>query len=197
LKNWAVWLTGLLCIVAVLVFFWPTPYRYDDTGLTRVNRFTGEMERAGVDGWTPVKKEASEARDLTVDVQKAFDEVVVVSQDFHTVTVKNPTAWTFVLVENAQADFDAACGGASDYLTFPTAERPLDPQRDRTLHLGYPDRLKTRLAAACGNGKRGRALLLIVNSASHPDGRRWDNVRSSVARKFEGQVDVPGAATVG
>jgi hypothetical protein len=187
------WLIGIACVVAMLVLFWPTPYRYENGGLTRINRFTGKAEQAMGDGWVAVDQAPTKKPDLTGEIQKAFEEVTVTAQDFDSITVKNPTEWGFVLIDRAQVDFDAACGGASDYVTLVTADRPLDAGTEKKLRLPYDDRLRKTVTSACGGGKHGRTLTLIVNSASHRDGRRWDNVSSVVARKSSGDVDVPAS----
>ena len=187
------WLIGVACVVAIAVFFWPTPYRYENGGLTRINRFTGKTEKALGDGWVSADQSTPAAANLTSEIEKAFAEVTVTAQDFDSITLKNPTPWGFVVIERAQVDFDAACGGASDYVPFVTADRPLDASTEKKLRLPYPDALRKSLTTACGGGKHGRTITLIVNSASHTDGRRWDNVSSVVVRNFSADVDVPAS----
>jgi hypothetical protein len=98
-----------------------------------------------------------------------------------------------VVIERAQVDFDSACGGASEYVTFATADRPLDPKTEKTLRLPCPESFRKSVTTACGGGKHGRTITLIVNSAHHSDGRRWDSVSSVVVRKISGDVDVPAS----
>jgi len=187
------WLLGFVGVLAVLVLFWPTPYRYENGGLTRINRFTGRTEKAAGGGWVAVDKGAPASADLRSEIEKAFAQVTVVAQDFDSITLKNPTAWGFVLIERAQVDFDAACAGASDYVTFVTADRPLDAKTEKTLRLPYSESLRKKVTTACGGAKHGRTITLIVNSASNSDGRRWDNVSSVVVRAISGDVDVPAS----
>jgi hypothetical protein len=187
------WLLAAAGVLVVLVFFWPTPYRYENGGLTRIHRFTGKVEKAAGDGWVTVDKSAPAAADLTSMIEKAFGEVTVAAQDFDSITLKNPSPWGFVVIERAQVDFDSACGGASDYVAFVTADRPLDAKTDKTLRLPYSETFRKNVTTACGGAKHGRTITLIVNSASNPDGRRWDSVSSVVVRKVSGDVDVPAS----
>jgi len=187
------WLLVAAGVLAVLVFFWPTPYRYENGGLTRINRFSGKMEKAAGNGWVSTDKSQPASADLTPEIDKAFGEVTVAAQDFDSITLKNPTAWGFVVIERAQVDFDSACGGASEYVTFATADRPLDPKTEKTLRLPYPESIRKSVTTVCGGGKHGRTITLIVNSAHHSDGRRWDSVSSVVVRKISGDVDIPAS----
>jgi len=187
------WLIGIAAVVAMLVLFWPTPYRYENGGLTRINRFTGKTEKAKGGGWVPLEQEAEKKPELTPEIQKALEEVAVTAQDFDSITLKNPTEWGFVVIERAQVDFDAACGGASDYVTFITADRNLDAGTEKKLRLPSDDRLRKTVTSACGGAKHARTITLIVNSASNKDGRHWDNVSSVVVRKLTGDVDIPAS----
>lgn len=188
-------LSGVGAVVAVLFFFWPTPYRYEDGGLTRVNRFTGRVQKAGGEGWVDAltAEPAEKADTVTPQIAKAAEQISVAAQDFDSITVKNPGPWSLVLIEKAEVSF-AGCGElGSDYVTFLTADRSLDAGMDRQVRLPYSDRFRKGVVGACGNGSHKRSVTLIVNSAANPDGTRWDAGSRLVTRKFEAEVAVPAS----
>ena len=124
--SWMKWLIGIGSVLTALIFFWPTPYRYEDGGLVRINRLTGYAEKAGGTGWVPADKAVEPVHDsLTPEIEKQFGALEVTSQDFDSITLKNSTPWSFVVIENSEVGFDPACGVSSDYVTFVTADRSI------------------------------------------------------------------------
>jgi hypothetical protein len=193
-KLWTA-LSVVAAIVAGLVFFYPTPYRYEDGGMTRINRFTGTIEHASSEGWDLAKPTVSpeEADPVTPQVTKAFDTVTVGAQDFDSITLHNPGPWALVLIEKGEVTFDAACGNASDYVTFITPDRSLNPNGDQVVRLPYNDRFKKELIAKCGGGTHKRTISLILNSGFDDKGTRWDAQAKLVSRKVEGDVAIPAS----
>ena len=56
-------IVGLVLLVLFSIYVWPTRYRYaeSDVGvrqLVRVDRFTGEAEALGMDGWYSLTRRA-------------------------------------------------------------------------------------------------------------------------------------------
>jgi hypothetical protein len=189
-----VWLSGVVALLAVLIFFWPTPYYYDDGGLTRVNRFTGKVQKAETEGWVDADSGPPAETDMvTPEVAKAFEQVSATAQDFDSITLTNPGPWTFTLIEKAQVDIEGCGAGGTDYVLFLTADRTLDAGNDRVVHLPYPDRFRKALVEGCGGGSHKRTITLIVNSAGGPDGSRWEAGSRLVTRKFEADVNVPSS----
>jgi hypothetical protein len=188
------WLSVLGAILAGLIFFYPTPYRYEDGGMTRVNRFTGKVEVASSEGWAVAKPTVSpdKADPITPEVVKTFEAITVVAQDFDSVTLHNPGPWSLVLIEKAEVGFPD-CGNASDYVTFITGDRSLSAGTDMKVRLPYPERFKKQVTSACGNGNHKRTVSLIVNSGNGPEGKRWDAQAKLVSRKIEGEVAVPAS----
>jgi hypothetical protein len=188
-------LSGVGAVLAVLVFFWPTPFRYEDGGLTRINRLTGKVQKAGGDGWvdatTPELSDKPDAE--TPEVAKPLEMVSVVNQDFDSITLKNPGPWGLVLIDKAEVHFDGCGPLSSDYVNFMTADRSLDAGLDRQVRLPYSDSFRKTVMKACGGGKHKRTVTLIVNSANNSDGRRWDAGARLVTRKLEGEVAVPAS----
>jgi hypothetical protein len=181
-------------VVATLFFFWPTPYRYEDGGLTRVNRFTGKVQKVGSDGWMDAESGPPVEEDtLTPEVAKGFEQISATAQDFDSITVKNPGPWSFTLIEKAQVDFEGCGPAGSDYVLFLTADRNLDAGIDRVVHLPYSERFRKALAQGCAGGTHKRTITLIVNSAANPDGRQWDAGSRLVTHKFEADVSVPAS----
>jgi hypothetical protein len=196
MKNLMPILSVLAAIAAGLIFFWPTPYRYEDGGLVRINRFTGTVQKAGGGGWEIAQptESADKLDPITPEITKAFEAVTVAAQDFESITLHNPGPWSLTLIEKAEVAFDSACGaGASDYISFNTAERTLNPNADAAVRLPYSERFKKSLTTACGNGSHKRTLTLILNSGYSPDGKRWDAQSRLVTRKIEGEVAVPAS----
>jgi hypothetical protein len=188
------WLSGVVAVLAVLIFFWPTPYRYEDGGLTRVNRLTGRVQKASGEGWEDANAGAPTQTDTTTPkVTEAFEKISATAQDFDSITLKNPGPWTFTLIEKAQVDFEGCGTGTSDYVTFLTADRTLDAGNDRVVHLVYPDRFRKAIAEGCHGGTHKRTITMIVNSASNPDGTEWDAGSRLVTHKFEADVTVPSS----
>ena len=195
------WLIGIGSVLTGLIFFWPTPYRYEDGGLIRINRLTGYAEKAAGEGWVPANKSAEPVSDsLTPEIEKQFGAIEVAAQDFDSVTLKNPTPWSFVVIENSEVGFDPACGVSSDYVTFVTADRSIPAGTEVKVRLPYSDRFRAALTKACGGGKHSRTVTLRPNSASSSDGRQWLEDTSAhgggssmpiVSRKITGDVDVP------
>jgi hypothetical protein len=193
-KLWTA-LSVVAAVLAGLIFFYPTPYRYEDGGMTRINRFTGTVQQASSAGWEAAKPtvSAEQADPVTPEVIKAFDEVMVAKQDFDSITLHNPGPWALVLIEKAEVTFDAACGNASDYVTFITAERSLNVDLDAVLRVPYSEGFKKRLVAACGGGTHKRTIALILNSGFNQEGTRWDAQSRLVTRKIDGDVAVPAS----
>jgi hypothetical protein len=193
-KLWTT-LSIFAIIVAGLVFFYPTPYRYEDGGLTRINRFTGVVEKAGGEGWEVAQPTVppEQADPITPQVTKAFDAVTVATQDFDSITLHNPGPWALVLIEKAEVAFDGACGNASDYVTFITPDRSLNPNADQTVRLPYSERFKKELLGKCGGGTHKRTISLILNSGFDDKGNRWDAQAKLVSRKIEGDVALPAS----
>jgi hypothetical protein len=188
------WLSGVVAVLAVLVFLWPTPYRYEDGGLVRVNRFSGKAQKAGSEGWVDADSGPPvEADTVTPEVTKSFEQVSVTAQDFESITLRNPGPWTLTLIEKAQVDFEGCGAGASDYVFFLTGDRTLDAGADRVVHLPYPGQLQKVLVQSCGGKTHKRTITLIINSARNPDGRQWDAGSKLVTRKFESDVNVPSS----
>jgi hypothetical protein len=188
------WLSVLGAILAGLIFFYPTPYRYEDGGMTRTNRFTGKVEVASSEGWSAAKPTVppEKADPITPEVIKAFEAITVVAQDFDSVTLHNPGPWSLVLIEKAEVAFPD-CGNASDYVTFITGDRSLSAGTDMKVRLPYSERFKKQVTTACGNGNHKRTVSLIVNSGNGPEGKRWDAQAKLVSRKIEGEVAVPAS----
>jgi len=188
------WLSGALLVLATLIFFWPTPYRYEDGGLVRVHRLTGKVQKAESQGWVDADSGSPvESDTVTPEVTESFEQVSVGAQDFESITLHNPGPWTLTLIEKAQVDFEGCGAGASDYVFFLTADRTLDAGADRVVHLPYSGTLQKTLVQNCGGGSHKRTITLIVNSARHPDGRQWDAGSKLVTRKFESDVTVPSS----
>ena len=193
MKDIFKWLTGVAGVAAVLIFFWPTPYRYEDGGLTRVNRLTGRVQKAGGEGWIDASSgEAEKADTLTPEIAKALDQVTIGAQDFDSIAAKNPGPWSLVLIEKAEVEFDS-CGHASDYVQFLTADRQLDAGFEKVIHLSYSDQFRKQVVSVCGSGAHKRSVTLILNSAVNADGRRWDAGSRVVTRKIEADVTVPAS----
>jgi hypothetical protein len=197
------WLIGLGSVLTALLFFWPTPYRYESGGLVRINRFTGYTEKAAGEGWIPAQGAVEPVRDqLTPEIEKQFGALEVTAQDFESITIKNSTPWSFVVIESSEVGFDPACGVASDYVTFVTADRSIPAGHETKLKLPYSDRFRTAITKACGGGKHSRTVTLRPNSAIHSDGRQWLEDTSAhgsgsampiVSRKITADVDVPAS----
>jgi hypothetical protein len=195
------WLIGIGSVLTALIFFWPTPYRYEDGGLIRINRLTGYTEKAGGTGWVPADKPVEAAHDsLTPEVEKQFGALEVTAQDFDSITIKNSTPWSFVVIENSEVGFDPACGVSSDYVTFVTADRSIPAGHEVKVRLPYSDRFRAALTKACGGAKHSRTVTLRPNSASSTDGRQWLEDTSAhgggssmpiVSRKITADVEVP------
>jgi hypothetical protein len=195
------WLVGIGSVLTGLIFFWPTPYRYEDGGLIRINRLTGHAEKAGGDGWVPAKTVEVVKDSLTPEIEKQFGALEVTGQDFDSITLKNSTPWSFVVIESSEVGFDPACGVNSDYVTLVTADRSIPAGAEAKVRLPYSDRFRTALIKSCGGAKRSRTVTLRPNSASSSDGRRqWLEDTSAhgsgssvpiISRKITGDVDVP------
>jgi hypothetical protein len=197
------WLIGIGSVLTALIFFWPTPFRYENGGLTRINRFTGYTEKAAGEGWVPAEATVDPVHDqLTPEIEKHFGALEVTAQDFDSITIKNSTPWSFVVIESSEVAFDPACGVGSDYVTFVTADRSLPAGHEKKVKLPYNDRFRTAVTKACGGGKHPRTVTLRPNSASNTDGRQWLEDTSAhgsgssmpiVSRKITGDVDVPAS----
>jgi hypothetical protein len=197
------WLIGLGSVLTALILFWPTLYRYENGGLVRINRFTGYAEKAAGEGWVPAKETVAPVHDqLTPEIEKQFNALEVTAQDFESITIKNSTPWSFVVIESAEVGFDPACNAGSDYVTFVTADRSISAGAETKMKLPYNDRFRTAVTKACGGGKHSRTVTLRPNSAAGPDGRQWLEDTSAhgsgssmpiVSRKITGDVDIPAS----
>ena len=203
MDSWMKWLIGIGSVLTALIFFWPTPYRYEDGGLVRINRLTGYAEKAGGTGWVPADKAVEPVHDsLTPEIEKQFGALEVTSQDFDSITLKNSTPWSFVVIENSEVGFDPACGVSSDYVTFVTADRSIPAGTEVKVRLPYSDRFRVALTKACGGAKHSRTVTLRPNSAANTDGRQWLEDTSAhggggampiVSRKITADVDIPSS----
>ncbi len=193
-KLWTA-LSIVAAIVAGMVFFYPTPYSYEDGGMTRINRFTGTVEHASSEGWEPAKPTVppDQADPVTPQVIKAFDAVTIAKQDFEAITFHNPGPWSLTVIEKGEVTFGGDCGDVSDYVTYITPDRSLNPAQDQTLRLPYSERFKKDLIAKCGGKTVKRTVSLILNSGFDDKGTRWDAQAKLVSRKVEGDVTVPGS----
>lgn len=197
------WLIGIGSVLVALILFWPTPYRYENGGLIRINRFTGYTEKAAGEGWAPAQSKVEPARDqLTLEIEKQFGALEVTAQDFDSITIKNSTPWSFVVIDTSEVGFDPACGVSSDYVTFVTADRSITAGAEAKIKLPYSERFRTAVTKACGGGKHSRTVTLRPNSAANSDGRQWLEDTSAhgsgssvpiIARKITGDVDVPAS----
>ena len=203
MDNWMKWLIGVGSVLSALIFFWPTPYRYEDGGLVRINRLTGYAEKAAHGGWLPAKSDAGQVTDtLTPEIEKYFGSLEVTAQDFDSFTIKNTTPWSFVVIENSEVAFDPACGVGSDYVTFTTADRSIPAGTEVKIRLPYGDRFRSAVTKGCGGTKHSRTVTLRPNSAANSEGRQWLEDTSAhgggssisiISRKVTGDVDVPAS----
>lgn len=188
-------LSGVAAVLAVVIFFWPTPYRYVDGGLTRINRLTGKVQKAGGAGWiaAATAEPAEKADPVTPEIVKALAQLSVTAQDFDSITLQNPGPWSLVLIEKAEVAFEGCGAVSSDYVTYLTADRSVDAGIDRQVRLPYADMFRKGVVGSCGGAAHKRTVTLIVNSAANPDGRRWDAGSRLVTRKVEADVTVPAS----
>ena len=196
------WLIGIGSVLTALIFFWPTPYRYENGGLVRINRFNGYTEKAAGEGWVPAKSDVAPEDQLTPEIEKQFAALEVTAQDFDSITIKNSTPWSFVVIEHSEVGFDPACGVGSDYVTFVTADRSIPAGTEVKIKLPYGEPFRTAITKGCGGTKHSRTVTLRPNSAASSDGRQWLEDTSAhgsggsmpiVSRKITGDVDVPAS----
>lgn len=186
-------LSGVAAVLATLIFFYPTPYSYEDGGLTRVNRFTGKVQKSTADGWIDAESAPKGPEDtVTPKIKDALGKVSIVAQDFDTVTVNNPGPWNLFLIEKGEVVFGGSCENATDYVDFVQIDRSWDPGKDVVVHLSYPERFKRQLLEKCGGSTAHRSLTFIINSAFTKD-ENWDAQTRIVSRKVEGDVALPAA----
>ena len=186
-------LSGVAAVLATLVFFWPTPYSYEEGGLMRTNRFSGKVQKASAEGWIDADSGPKVAEDaITPQIRSALEKVSIVSQDFDTITINNPGPWNLFLIEKAEVVFDKDCGNATEYAEFMQIDRSWDPGKDVVVHVNYPERFKRLLQTSCGGGTHHRALTFIVNSAFTKE-QNWDSQTRIVSRKVEADVAIPAA----
>ncbi len=186
-------LSGVGAVLATLVFFWPTPYSYEEGGLVRTNRFTGKVQKASSEGWIDPESAPKGPEDtITPKIKEALGKIEVTAQDFATVTVKNSGEWNLILIEKAEVTFDAGCGNATDYANFVLNERTWNANKETVVHVELPERFKKELLAKCGGSTHHRSINFIVNSGYTPS-ENWDAQTRIVSRKIEADVAVPAA----
>jgi hypothetical protein len=186
-------LSGVAAVVATLIFFYPTPYSYEDGGLTRINRFTGAVQKASGEGWIAADSGPKDPEDtVTPEIVKALEKVTIVAQDFDSITINNPGPWNLVLIEKGEVSFDKDCGGTTDYVEYLTVDRSWNPGKDIVIKMPHSERFKRNLLTACGGATHHRTVTFIVNSGFTND-KHWDSQTRIVSRKVEGDVAIPKA----
>jgi hypothetical protein len=188
-KNLWQWLSVVGVIVALLVFVWPTPYRFEDGGMTRISRMTGKKERATTTGWTEVVPKPA-GPSIEDEVKQIFERIEVASQDFDTITLKNPTDWTLVIGERAAVEFKGAGEPVVDDVTLITADRFLDTKTERTLRLRYSEPFRAKIQPG-EDGTAARTITFSINTANGPEGKSFESGGLPIMRRFTGAVTPP------